>query len=279
MILAAKTVGIELSQLRISKGSLPYVLRGYFVTQFVIASTAVPHLRIGIIINHQPSTLVKPGATTTTNTQHYTSNSAPVMDADKDNPNPTIVNASDLPSRIPSNPTTKRPTLFDSLITPAYPSYAAPLNDLSSPEGSDVASDDEDDAPREEIDSQEIYDLIASIQDPEHPNSLASLAVVNLPDIFITTPSSPTSRISTVTVLLTPTTAHCSLGTVIGLAVRVRLENALPPRFRIDVRLKEGTHTTADAVNKQLGDKERVAAAMENGTLVGVIRNMLSTCE
>ena len=111
------------------------------------------------------------------------------MDADKDNPNPTIVNASDLPSRIPSNPTTKRPTLFDSLITPAYPSYAAPLNDLSSPEGSDVASDDDDDdAPREEIDSQEIYDLIASIQDPEHPNSLASLAVVNLPDIFITAP-------------------------------------------------------------------------------------------
>lgn len=197
--------------------------------------------------------------------------------ADLDNPNPTIVNASDLPSRRLSNPTTKRPTLFDDLIAPAYPSYAAPLDDLSSPEGSDVASDSDDD--REEIDSQEIYDLISSIQDPEHPNSLASLAVVNLPDIFITKPSSPTSRISTVTVLLTPTTAHCSLGTVIGLAVRVRLENALPPRFRIDVRLKEGTHTTADAVNKQLGDKERVAAAMENGTLVGVIRNMLSTCE
>jgi metal-sulfur cluster biosynthetic enzyme len=201
------------------------------------------------------------------------------MDADKDNPNPTIVNASDLPSRRRSNPTAKRPTLFDSLIAPAYPSYAAPLDGASSPEISDNSSDDEDDAPREEIDSQEIYDLIASIQDPEHPNSLASLAVVNLPDIFITGPTTPTSRISTVTVLLTPTTAHCSLGTVIGLAVRVRLENALPPRFRIDVRLKEGTHTTADAVNKQLADKERVAAAMENGTLVGVIRNMLSTCE
>lgn len=204
------------------------------------------------------------------------------MDADKDNPNPTIVNASDLPSRRRSNPAAKRPTLFDSLIAPAYPSYAAaPLDDLSSPEASDAASSDgdEDDSPREEIDSQEIYDLISSIQDPEHPNSLASLAVVNLPDISITPPSTPNSRISTVTVLLTPTTAHCSLGTVIGLAVRVRLENALPPRFRIDVRLKEGTHTTADAVNKQLADKERVAAAMENGTLVGVIKNMLSTCE
>ena len=73
------------------------------------------------------------------------------MDADKDNPNPTIVNASDLPSRRESHPTTKRPTLFDSLIAPAYPSYAAALDGASSPEASDT-SDDEDDAPREEID-------------------------------------------------------------------------------------------------------------------------------
>jgi len=201
------------------------------------------------------------------------------MDTDnKDNPNPTILNASDLPSRQRNTPAAKRSSLFDSLTTSAYPSYSTA--ELSSPEASDAASETSDeDEPREEIDEHEIYDLISSIQDPEHPNSLASLAVVNLPDISIIHPTSPTSRISTVRVLLTPTTAHCSLGTVIGLAVRVRLEQALPPRFRIDVQLKEGTHTTADAVNKQLGDKERVAAAMENGTLVGVIRNMLSTCE
>ena len=59
------------------------------------------------------------------------------------------------------------------------------------------------------------------------------------------------------------------------MGVRVRLEQALPPRFRVDVRIKEGTHSTAEAVNRQLGDKERVAAALENGTLVGVIRGML----
>lgn len=195
------------------------------------------------------------------------------MDQDKDNPNPTIINPSDLPSRRRSTPTAKRPGIFDTLV-PAYPAYADPF---SSPEAS--SSSDSEEEEHEEIDEQEVYDLISTISDPEHPNSLASLAVVNLPDIKIFPPSSPRSRISTVQVLLTPTTAHCSLGTVIGLAVRVRLEQALPPRFRIDVRLKEGTHTTADAVNKQLGDKERVAAAMENGTLVGVIRNMLSTCE
>jgi hypothetical protein len=120
-----------------------------------------------------------------------------------------------------------------------------------------------------------VTDLISTISDPEHPLSLGSLAVVNLPDIRILPPVSPQSSISTVVVAIT----HCSLATVIGLGVRVRLEQALPPRFRIDVRIKKGTHSTDEAVNKQLGDKERVAAALENGTLMGVLRKMLATCE
>lgn len=78
---------------------------------------------------------------------------------------------------------------------------------------------------------------------------------------------------------ITPTITHCSLATVIGLGVRVRLEQALPPRFRVDVRVKEGTHSTDKAVSKQLGDKERVAAALENGTLVNVLDKMLATCQ
>lgn len=59
----------------------------------------------------------------------------------------------------------------------------------------------------------------------------------------------------------------------------MRLEQSLPPRFRADVRIKEGTHSTADEVNKQLADKERVAAALENGALMQVIAKMLETCE
>ena len=59
----------------------------------------------------------------------------------------------------------------------------------------------------------------------------------------------------------------------------MRLEQALPPRFRVDVRIKEGTHSSADEVNKQLGDKERVAAALENKQLWGVLRKMMETCE
>jgi len=125
-------------------------------------------------------------------------------------------------------------------------------------------------------------DLIAPISDPEHPLTLGSLSVVNLPDIHLS-PTFPekgaASPLTTLTVLVTPTITHCSLATVIGLGVRVRLEQALPPRFRVDVRIKEGTHSTAEQVNRQLGDKERVAAALENGTLLGVLRKMLEGCE
>lgn len=99
--------------------------------------------------------------------------------------------------------------------------------------------------------------------------------MVNLPDIHI----KPLARdLQNVLVEITPTITHCSLATVIGLGVRVRLEQALPPRFRVDVRIKEGTHSTGEQVNKQLGDKERVAAALENVQLMRVLRKMLETC-
>jgi len=84
--------------------------------------------------------------------------------------------------------------------------------------------------------------------------------------------------LASVLVELTPTINHCSLATVIGLAVRVRLEQALPPNYRIDVRMKEGSHAQDEQVNKQLADKERVAAALENDTLGNVVENMLKTC-
>ena len=200
------------------------------------------------------------------------------------NANPTIRNASDLPSRRRPSPSqhartsSKKPPLgiFASTIPAAayLPDPFSPSSDLST-------SDEEENSDAEEeepIDEQEIYDLIAPISDPEHPLTLGSLSVVNLPDISLT-PLAPGSPLTVLTVLITPTITHCSLATVIGLGVRVRLEQALPPRFRVDVRIKEGTHSTAEQVNRQLGDKERVAAALENGTLVGVLRKMLEGCE
>ena len=185
----------------------------------------------------------------------------------KDNANPTIINPSDLPSRRRSPTTTNHPAPFDSLL---------PVTSiLPSPSTSKI---DDDDDTFEPIDEQEVYDLISSISDPEHPLSLGSLGVVTLEDIAIKPPTSPRARISSVVVLVTPTTTACSLTTVIGLGVKVRLMQALPPRFRVDVRIKKGTSSTADEVNKQLADKERVAAAMENQNLLSVVHQMLATC-
>jgi metal-sulfur cluster biosynthetic enzyme len=197
-----------------------------------------------------------------------------------ENANPTILNSSDLPSRHREGASKKRKDggtgLFDGLI----PAYGYPYDPFELQSAvSDTSSEHSDDDVIEAIDEQEVYDLIATICDPEHPLSLGSLSVVNLPDIHIRAPTNPRSNISTVLVEITPTITHCSLATVIGLGVRVRLEQALPPRFRVDVRIKEGTHSTAEAVNKHLGDKERVAAALENGTLLKVLKTMLSTCE
>ncbi|MDI1488213.1 MAG: hypothetical protein OHK93_007487 [Ramalina farinacea] len=201
------------------------------------------------------------------------------------NANPTIRNASDLPSRRPDStiPTSSSGAsqrypplgLFASTI-PASAYLPDPF--ATATPSSPTSSISEEDSAPEPIDAQEIYDLIAPIADPEHPLTLGSLSVVNLPDIFLE-PLSPGSPLTVLTVLITPTITHCSLATVIGLGVRVRLEQALPPRFRVDVRIKEGTHSTAEQVNRQLGDKERVAAALENGTLMGVLRKMLQGAE
>ena len=132
-------------------------------------------------------------------------------------------------------------------------------------------------------------DLLSSISDPEHPLTLSQLAVVQLP--HITVKDDPSSPMSSVLVEITPTIPHCSMATLIGLCIRVRLERALPQRFRVDIRVRPGTHQSENQVclsrlygpliwqvNRQLNDKERVAAATENEALVGVLNGMLATC-
>ncbi|KAI1259497.1 FAM96B protein [Xylariaceae sp. FL1019] len=195
---------------------------------------------------------------------------------DKDNANPTVLNISALPTRRDKGNDKPR-----AKINPDFSHLIKPIDYLKDLRWSsdDAASDDE--FTIEPIDEQEIYDLISTISDPEHPLSLGQLAVVNLPDIDITpSPSeeSDPNSLTRVLVKITPTITHCSLATVIGLGIRVRLERALPPNYRVDVMIKEGTHSQDDQVNKQLADKERVAAALENDTLRGVLDKMLETC-
>ncbi len=72
-------------------------------------------------------------------------------------------------------------------------------------------------------------------------------------------------------VYFTPTIPHCSMALLIGLSIRVQLLRALPFRFKVTVQVTPGTHRSEFDINKQLGDKERVAAALENTSLIQVI--------
>ncbi|KAF7353673.1 hypothetical protein MVEN_01052200 [Mycena venus] len=147
----------------------------------------------------------------------------------------------------------------------------------------ETRSDAEEADSEEPIDQDEIFgtfqllfaspklipiDLIRSIADPEHPNTLEELRVVSAPQITITG--------NRVHVEFTPTVPHCGMSTLIGLSIRVRLLRALPNRFKIDITLKPGSHQSEMAVNKQLNDKERVAAALENPVLVQTLEQTLA---
>ena len=73
----------------------------------------------------------------------------------------------------------------------------------------------------------------------------------------------------------TPTIPHCSMATLIGLCIRVKLLRCLPPRFKTNVRIYPGSHASEKDINKQLNDKERVAAALENDQLMSVVERCI----
>jgi metal-sulfur cluster biosynthetic enzyme len=126
-----------------------------------------------------------------------------------------------------------------------------------------------DEDQREPIDAEEIFEHVRDISDPEHPYSLEQLNVVDVDSITVD------DHLGMVRVQFTPTVEHCSMATLIGLCIRVKLLQSLPSRFKVDIALTPGSHATENAVNKQLNDKERVAAALENPGLLNMVNKCL----
>jgi metal-sulfur cluster biosynthetic enzyme len=130
--------------------------------------------------------------------------------------------------------------------------------------------------------------MIRHINDPEHPLTLEQLNVAQLKLIKVDHSKNH------VFINFTPTVPHCSMATLIGLSIRVKLLRSLPSKFKIDVEITPGTHSSEHAgnknkksqilcseiflilVNKQLNDKERVAAAMENSHLLAVVNKCIA---
>uniref|UniRef100_F6GWW5 Uncharacterized protein n=1 Tax=Vitis vinifera TaxID=29760 RepID=F6GWW5_VITVI len=106
------------------------------------------------------------------------------------------------------------------------------------------------------------------IRDPEHPYSLEQLSVLSEESITVD------EKLGRILITFTPTIQHCSMATVIGLCLRVKLKHYFPPHFKVDIKVSPGSHANEESVNKQLNDKERVAAALENPNL----RQLVDEC-
>ena len=134
----------------------------------------------------------------------------------------------------------------------------------------DALAREQDPTARDALDALEVFDMIRSIKDPEHPHTLEQLRVTQHELIEV---DDARGRVS---VHFTPTIPHCSMATLIGLCIRVKLLRSLPTRYKVDVNITPGKHASEDAVNKQLNDKERVAAALENDNLLRSVNQCLS---
>ena len=172
----------------------------------------------------------------------------------------------------------------------SYPSYSPTSTHRS------AALEGELERRRDEITVREIFDIVRNIQDPEHPLSLEQLNVVREELIEVVDlgkrntvkdngevppdrwgSGGPSKKnFSTVHVEFTPTIPHCSMATLIGLSLRVKLLRSIPARFKVVVKIESGTHNSELAVNKQLADKERVRAALENEHLLGVVNRCIA---
>ncbi|KAG8235618.1 hypothetical protein J437_LFUL014876 [Ladona fulva] len=145
-----------------------------------------------------------------------------------------------------------------------------------------ISSEEQDENVCDEFDNREIFDLIRSINDPEHPLTLEELNVLEINNIHILKTFLKhvvfhvDNQNNEINVRFTPTIPHCSMATLIGLSIQVQLLRALPTRFKVSVQVTPGSHASESAVNKQLADKERVAAALENTYLLEVINQCLT---
>ncbi|KAK3577317.1 hypothetical protein CHS0354_008412 [Potamilus streckersoni] len=118
-----------------------------------------------------------------------------------------------------------------------------------------------------------VYDLIRSIRDPEKAETLEELNVVSEESVTVKRFNSDEYLIK---IEFIPTVPHCSLASLIGLCLREKLQKNFTERHKLDIFIKEGTHETVNEINKQINDKERIAAAMENPNLQKLVNECLT---
>jgi len=103
-----------------------------------------------------------------------------------------------------------------------------------------VTKEELDDNVVDAIDAREIFDLIRDINDPEHPLTLEQLNVVEEEKIQVDDAK------NSVVIHFTPTIPRCTMATLIGLAIRVKLLRSLPTRFKVEIFITPETHSSEE---------------------------------
>lgn len=160
-------------------------------------------------------------------------------------------------SKLSLNNSSKQPV---EVAKPAYMDKSATLQELGYKDENELR--------------ETIYDYLRTIRDPEKPNTLEDLKVVYEEGIFVKEPTA--DKVPVLRVEYNPTVPHCSLATLIGLCIRIKILRSIHHPVKLDIFIKKGAHTTEDEINKQINDKERIAAAMENPNLRNLVENCIA---
>eukprot|EP00760_Papus_ankaliazontas_P002927 PhM_4_TR11332/c0_g1_i1/m.103944 len=129
------------------------------------------------------------------------------------------------------------------------------------------------------LDAEDIFYMVSNIRDPEHSEyTLADLNVIAMDRISVVDISNETFPSYEIRIELRPTAPRCSLMSIIGLSVLYSIDTQLPhyqALWRVMPTVEKGTHDQWEMLNKQLRDKERVAAALENPNIVAELKRIV----
>jgi len=119
-----------------------------------------------------------------------------------------------------------------------------------------------------------VYEIVRSIRDAEFPYTMEHLDMVNETDIEVESKRNQKH----IKVHWKPSSPSCRFATHIGLAIRLKLERELTDyeKIKLTLLIKSGGHKQQKIIDKQINDKERTAAAMENEELLNFIENLIS---
>lgn len=133
-----------------------------------------------------------------------------------------------------------------------------------------------------DVNSNTVFELIRNIKDPEHPQTLEQLDVVSLDLINVYEDivdgnqlCNKGSPVKNVKVYFRPTIPHCSMASLIGLAIKIQLLKHISCEYCITVLVSSNGHVQEKDLNKQLNDKDRVFAAMESENVMALINELI----